>query len=162
MKKTAASAPGASNRPPGRKDGKGQPLGPMTVAELEEASGVPSQVIRYYTRLGLLKPNRNPENGYKLFNQHHIGRLQFIRRAKLLGYSLKEIMEICRNADRGESPCPCVREIIERRITENREKLDSMAKLQMRMEAAVRKWRRLPDGTPDGDTVCHLIESFDD
>lgn len=134
----------------------------MTVVELEKASGVPSHVIRYYTRVGLLKPDRNPVNGYKLFSARHLSRLAFIRQAKSLGYSLKEIMEINQHAKKGKSPCPRVREIIENRISENRKKLDSLMELQARMEKAVRGWKRLPDGVPTGDTVCYLIESFYD
>ncbi len=147
-------------RSPGQYDHFHNRMGDMTVVELEETSGVPAHVIRYYTRIGLLKPDRNPENGYKLFGVNHVSRLIFIRQAKSLGYSLKEISEICRHAEKGKSPCPRVREIIEKRIEGNRQKLDGLIGLQTRMEKAVREWKRLPDGTPDGDTVCYLIESF--
>jgi len=135
-------------------------MGTMTVVELEDASGVPSHIIRYYARVGLLKPDRNPDNGYKLFGPRHKSRLVFIRRAKSLGFSLKEIKEICSHADKGSSPCPKVRDIIERRISENHEKLESLMALQKRMENALRIWKRKTDGVPTGDTVCHLIESF--
>ena len=110
--------------------------------------------------MGLLKPGRDPGNGYKLFSSKHLNRLAFIRQAKSLGYSLKEIMEIYRHAEKGNSPCPKVREIIENRISENRKKLDSLLTMQNRMEKAVRAWKRLPDGTPDGDSICYLIETF--
>jgi len=36
-----------------------------------------------------------------------------------------------------------------------------MLKLQIRMEKALKKWRQMPDGIPDGDSVCHLIESIE-
>jgi len=137
-----------------------QPRGTMTVVELEAASDVPSHVIRYYARVGLLKPDRNPENGYKLFGPRHKSRLIFIRRAKSLGFSLKEIKEICRHADMGASPCPRVREIIEKRIGENHDKLESLVALQYRMEKALRKWKKMTDGLPTGESVCHLIESI--
>jgi len=109
-----------------------------------------------------LKPGRNPGNGYKLFGAKHLNRLLFIRQAKSLGYSLKEIKEIYRSAEKGKSPCPRIREIIENRIRQNREKLDSLLLLQKRMEKAVQAWERKPDGVPDGDSICHLIETFPD
>jgi len=160
VEKTDISPAATSRRSPGIKDGKDNLSTLLTVAELERASGVPSHVIRYYTRIGLLKPGRNPGNGYKLFGPAHLTRLLFIRRAKSLGCSLKEIREICRSAEKGKSPCPRVREIIENRVRNNREKLDSQLLLQTRMEKAVQAWRRLPDGVPDGDSICHLIETF--
>jgi hypothetical protein len=52
-----------------------------------------------------------------------------------------------------------VRQIIERRIGENRRRLEELNALQQRMEQALAKWRTMPDGVPDGDRVCELIES---
>ncbi|MHB1230953.1 MAG: MerR family transcriptional regulator, partial [Burkholderiales bacterium] len=58
------------------------------------------------------------------------------------------------------SPCPRVREIIERRIADNRQQLKEMQSLQRRMERALRAWAKMPDGIPDGHAVCHLIEAI--
>jgi hypothetical protein len=52
-----------------------------------------------------------------------------------------------------------VRQIIAGRIEENRSKLNELAALQKRMERALGKWSKLPDGMPDGESVCYLIES---
>ena len=64
------------------------------------------------------------------------------------------------DADRRQSPCPRVREILLRRIDENRRQLEEIMALQARMEQALEQWEDMPDGVPDGDSVCHLIESF--
>ncbi len=45
------------------------------------------------------------------------------------------------------------------RIDENRRKLQELMQLQERMEHALEQWRTMPDGVPDGHSVCHLIES---
>ena len=138
------------------------PLSNLTVTELARSSDVEPHVVRYYTRIGLLSPSRDSHNGYKLFSREDVGRLRFIRKAKLLGYTLNEIARIIDHAGHGESPCPIVRDIIERRIWENRKKLDELLALQNRMEQALDDWRRRPDKLPDGDMLCHLIESFID
>jgi len=52
-----------------------------------------------------------------------------------------------------------VRDIIVRHIEENRKKIEELQALQQRMEAALEKWKEMPDGAPDGTHVCHLIES---
>ncbi len=131
----------------------------MTAQVLADHSGVSAENVRYYTRRGLLKPNRNRRNNYKLYRNSDAVRLRFIRRAKDLGYTLKEIGELFEQADRGDSPCPLAREIIARRIIDNRTRLDEMLKLQSRMEKSLGKWAKLPDKSPDGNSVCHLIES---
>jgi len=134
----------------------------MTVAELARQSGVTPDTVRYYARIGLLNPERHPANNYKLFAGDDIKRVQFIRQAKSLGYTLAEIGQILEHSMRGNSPCPLVREIIQHRIKDNRCKLKEMNALQQRMETALKQWRHMPDGEPDGDSICHLIESFTD
>jgi len=131
----------------------------MTVNDIARRAHVAPDTVRYYTRVGLLKPNRNPENGYKLFEKNDVFRLRFIRQAQTLGFTLKEIGEILGDADTGSSPCPKVRDIIVRHIEENRIKIEELQSLQQRMEAALEKWKDMPDGVPDGLHVCHLIES---
>ncbi len=133
----------------------------MTVNEVAKKADVAPDTVRYYSRMGLLKPERNPDNGYKLFRQNDIARLRFIRQAQTLGFTLKEITEILSDAEVGSSPCPKVRDIIVRHIEENRRKIQELQALQHRMEQALEKWKSMPDGAPDGKHVCHLIESSD-
>lgn len=136
-----------------------QAMPSMTVAEIARRAGVTPHVVRYYTRIGLLKPGRGQENGYHLFTQQDLVCLRFARKAQHLGFRLSEIAEILDKASHGDSPCPQVRTIIRRRIEENRWRLDEMMALQKRMEHALVSWERLPDRLPDGHTLCHLIES---
>jgi DNA-binding transcriptional MerR regulator len=89
-------------------------------------------------------------------------RLMFISAAKELGFALSEIEEILDHAAHGDSPCPMVRQIVEKRIEENRQKIHELKKLQKRMEGAVALWRTMKDGTPTGHSVCSLIEAFAD
>jgi len=134
----------------------------LTVNELAKQGRAPAHVVRYYLRIGLLQPARQQENGYRLFTPSAAARLRFIRLAKHLGFTLSEIRQITCHADRGESPCDDVRSIIKHRVAENRIKIEEMIRLQHRMEEAVRRWESLPNGQPDGESVCHLIESFED
>ncbi len=135
-------------------------MGAMMVTELARAASVTPHVVRHYTRIGLLKPFRNEGNGYKLYNRNDLHRLMFIRRAKYLGYTLADIRGILDEARHGNSPCPHVRLIIQKRIEQNRLKLVELTRLQDRMEDAIEEWRSLPDGMPDGNSVCYLIESM--
>jgi len=131
----------------------------MTVSELASTTNVTPHVVRYYTRIGLLKPTRDPRNDYQHFSETDIKHLRFIRKAQELGYTLSEIKEILYHANHGESPCPAVRSILERRIEETRRKVDELQQLQQRMEEALAEWCKMPDSVPDGHTICHLIES---
>lgn len=132
----------------------------LTVNDLAIQSRVPAHVVRYYSRIGLIHPQRQQENGYRLFSPEDANRLRFIRLAKQLGFTLNEIKEITQHADMKESPCQEVRKIIQDHIVENRQKIEEMMKLQTRMESALEQWQDMPDGVPDGHSVCHLIESI--
>jgi len=131
----------------------------LTVHQLADRADTTSHAVRYYTRIGLLKPDRHPGNGYKLFAYDDVNRLRFIRQAKTLGFTLNEIAEVLHDAQLGRSPCPRARALITRRIDENRRHIAELTALQQRMETALLSWSEMPDGMPDGHTVCHLIES---
>ncbi len=131
----------------------------MTVSQLSRRGGVEPHVVRYYARIGLLVPARHPDNGYKLFSRADISRLQFIRQAQSLGYTLDEIGKILKESGQGKSPCHHARTILRRHIVENRRRLDELVALQARMEHALKQWEKMPDSLPDGNSVCHLIES---
>jgi len=134
----------------------------LLVNELAKQCEVTTDAIRYYTRLGLLKPERNTENDYRLYNEADMKKIKFITMAKHLGYTLNEITQIFQECEKGKSPCPRVREIIQHRIVENRKKIDQTLQLQKHMEKALASWKDMPDGVPDGHTICLLIESFDE
>ena len=52
------------------------------------------ETIRFYEREGLLAAPARKDSGYRLYSEPVIGRIRFIRRAKELGFSLKEIREL--------------------------------------------------------------------
>ena len=132
----------------------------MTVRDVAMQAGVAPEVVRYYSRIGMIKSKRNQDNGYRLFDKKIVTEISFIRKAQNLGFTLKEIKQILSHSSSGTSPCPMVRNIIEEHIEENRIRLDELQSMQTRMEAALKQWKNLPDGTPNGDSVCVLIESF--
>jgi len=131
----------------------------LTVNDLAQESRLPPDTVRYYARIGLIKPAGRRANGYKQFTAEDVQRLHFIRQAKRLGFTLTEIRGIFDEAGKGASPCPLVREIIARRIEETRQQVAELVNLQQRMESALSQWESMPNSAPDGHTVCHLIES---
>lgn len=131
----------------------------MTATILAKQSDVSLYTVRHYTRIGLLKPIRNLQNNFKVYQPSDAVRVRFIQAAKNLGFSLAEIADILDEAKHGNSPCPMVREIIVRRIEENRHKIKEMQKLQKKMENALEDWSKMKNSMPTGDSVCHLIES---
>ncbi len=131
----------------------------LTVSGLSKAAQVTPDAIRHYVRVGLLFPSRDPENGYRMFSDSDLNRVRFIRHARGLGFTLHDIRIIFDHSNKGLSPCPEVRIIIQQRIEENGARLVELNALRARMDDALEKWKSMPDGEPDGDEICHLIES---
>ena len=131
----------------------------MRVHELADRAGVAPHVVRYYTQRNLLRPKRNPNNGYREYAESDIYRLRFISRAKRVGFTLKDINLILRDADAGTSPCPQVRRIIEKRAEENERRLSEAQRLQRRMTKAIASWKEMPDYPPDHESLCRLIDA---
>ena len=129
----------------------------MKVQELARSEQVSADTIRHYVRIGLLQPPKS-SNGYHQFGNAEQKRLRFIRQARDLGFTLEDIENILREAGRGSSPCPTVRQLIEPRLLEARARLQAMQALVERMETAVASWQAMPDCHPCGDHICHLIE----
>ena len=131
----------------------------LTVTELARQTDTTTHAVRYYTRKGLLQPVRHPDNNYRLYKPSEVRWLKFVRQAKGLGYTLAEIRAFMCDAENGKSPCPQVREILRKHIKDNRKQLETLMALQMRMEQALKQWEDMPDGIPDGHSVCYLIEN---
>lgn len=92
----------------------------MTAQTLADRSKVSVENVTYYTPRGILRRIRHRKNNYRLNRESDIGPLRFIRQGKNLGHKLKEIATIFEQSRRGDSSCPLVREIIERRIADHR------------------------------------------
>lgn len=131
----------------------------LTASVLANKTDVPVYTVRHYTKIGLLKPSRHPRNGYKVYQFSDATRLRFIMAAKDLGFTLAEISQILDEANHGNSPCPLVRDVVKARIDENKRKIREMQKLQKKMENSLNDWAEMENAMPNGDSVCHLIES---
>ena len=66
----------------------------LTIGKLARASRVNIETIRFYERKGLLPNPPRSESGYRQFPEETLERVRFIRNAKELGFTLKEISEL--------------------------------------------------------------------
>ena len=132
-----------------------------TVIEIANRFNVSADTIRHYTKLGLLSPEKDTANGYRRYGIEQERRLRFLLSAKRLGFSLKDIRAILDMAASGDTPCPLVRKLIDQRLEAIREEMRDAQKLMSRMESASSDWRDLPDCAPSGESICHLIETWD-
>ena len=125
----------------------------MKIGQLAEKTAVNVQTVRFYERKGLLAPTERLASGYRKFGDHTVDRIQFIRNAQRIGYSLEEIRELLELRVNQENPCEHVRKLTDTKICEVDEKIKALEELRSRLE----KLSSLCDhGGPEGE--CPILE----
>ena len=76
-------------------------MGNVTIGRAAKAANVGIDTVRYYERQGLLGRAPRTASGYRLYADTDVARLQFIRKAKALGFTLEDIAELLRLQDGG-------------------------------------------------------------
>lgn len=69
----------------------------MKINEVARLTGVTIRALRYYDKIGLLKPRKTTEAGYRLYDHTSLEALQQILFFKELDFSLQDIKEIMTN-----------------------------------------------------------------
>ena len=134
----------------------------LLVNELSNALNFSSDTVRHYTRIGLLAPIKNESNGYNYYRQEDAATLRFVLRAKMLGFSLTDIQEILSLSDSGACPCPLVRIRMRRNLEKTKAALLESQLLFDRMDKALQKWDAVPNTSPQSDSICDLIEGWEE
>jgi len=134
----------------------------MRVSQLANKVGVTPDTVRYYTRVEMLSPTKSVVNGYKDYSTGDEKRLLFILKARHLSFSVSEIKEIIAMSKTGNSPCCKVRGVVQKHLDEAEVKIAELRQLSAHMQCALDSWQSMPDSMPDGDSVCDLIEMWDD
>ena len=127
----------------------------LKIGEVSKRSGVAIDTIRFYERQGLLgRPARTASN-YRVYGAEVVERLEFIRRAQVLGLTLSEISEVIHEKDTGHSPCAHVREIVRRRLDDLDQRLKEMKRYRNELASTLEQWEKAGD---QKGHVCGHIE----
>ncbi len=130
----------------------------LKIGEVSKRSGIGIEALRFYERSGLLGRPARTQSGYRVYDEGVLERLDFIKRAQVLGFSLDEIKRIIADKQAGRSPCAEVREIVRERLQELDERMKEMRRYRKELGAALAEWDET--GALDGH-VCGLIEGTD-
>lgn len=98
--------------------------------ELARRTGCNSETIRYYEKIGMLPDPPRTAAGYRQYDDGHVARLRFIRRARELGFALDEVRGLLGLMDAGAQTCAEVKERTERHLAEVRAKIADLRRIE--------------------------------
>ena len=95
----------------------------FTIGEVAKRSGIGIETVRFYERKGLIAEPPRTDSGYRQYPKEVVGRIQFIKRAKELGFALKEISGLLSLRVDPNTTCADVRKQTECKIADVEEKI---------------------------------------
>ena len=97
-----------------------------TTGKFAKKAGVTERTLRYYDKIGLLKPKKNDENSYRLYTDEDFVLLQKILVFKSLGFSLDEIRFLIHDNNEIEKSFDVQKKLIKQKITYYTKVYDSL------------------------------------
>ena len=129
----------------------------LTIGQVSLRSGVGIETVRFYEREGLLhRPARSPSSGYRLFEEEVIARLEFIQRAKELGFTLSEVKELLFLRLDPTACCQDVKARAEAKVAD----IDGRIRTLKRMRNAILRLTK-ECGTSGSGSDCPILEALD-
>jgi MerR family mercuric resistance operon transcriptional regulator len=116
-----------------------QDAGRIAIGTLSKHTGANIETIRYYERVGLLPVPARSSGGYRLYSRDHLKRLNFVRRARALGFSIGEVRTLLRLSDERKRPCAEVRKVAEAHLADVRAKIADLRRMERVLQGTIRQ-----------------------
>ena len=127
----------------------------LTIGQLAQRAGVGVETVRFYEREGLIsEPPRRP-SGYRDYPLESVARIVFIRRAKELGFTLKEINELLQLRVRPRRSCAQVKQSADTKIAAIDGKIAALRKMRRALKDLT---KACEERTPT--TECPILASL--
>jgi len=112
----------------------------ITISRLAASAEVNVETVRYYQRLGLLPEPSRPLGGIRRYGASEVARLQFIRRAKAMGFTLNEIAGLLEV--RGKRACDRTRKLTEHKLADVRQRIVELQQLERDLASLIIECRQ--------------------
>lgn len=103
----------------------------LTISRAARKADVGVETIRFYERKGLIDQPLKPRGGgYRIYSEDTVKRIQFIRQAQELGFSLGEIRELLSLQADPQAECEDVRAQAEKKLAEVERKIEQLGAIR--------------------------------
>ena len=129
----------------------------MKIGELARRTGFSTKAIRYYELLKLLPEPDRTESGYRLYGQTDVERLEFIEKAKHMGFSLEDIHDILILDEQQQRPCVHVLALLDQKLKQVDDVLRDLKAFRKEL-ASLRKESAEQIERQPADAICGIVE----
>lgn len=109
----------------------------MKIGEVARRVGIPIDTVRHYERNGLLPPPARRASGYRDYHDSDIARLNFVLRAKALGFTLLEIRELLELSDASEGDMANIRSLAASKLGDIEQRIGQLARVRDALKSLV-------------------------
>ncbi|MGH9727303.1 MAG: MerR family DNA-binding protein [Candidatus Acidiferrales bacterium] len=114
----------------------------MFIGRIAKKAGLSVDAIRFYERNAILTRSARTEGGFRLYTDHDVEALLFVRRAQRLGFSLRQIRELLALSRNRVRSCAAVRDRLRQKLGEVQDKIREMEHLDGELRIALRRCER--------------------
>ena len=125
----------------------------LTRTALARLTGVSPDTLRHYERKGVLPPPPRTTNGYRRYPQSAIARVQLVRRALVVGFTLDELAQVLREREAGGAPCRKVQALVASRFAALEARLAMLTGLRDELRDLLAEWQTRLERAPSGQQV---------
>ena len=101
-----------------------------SIGQLAKTVGVPTSTVRFYERVGLLKPDFRTGGNYRGYTAATMERLRFVRSAQATGLSLQDIEALLQHTHAAKPPCEEVLSLMRNRLAEMRQRIRDLRQVE--------------------------------
>mgnify|MGYP003599451684 FL=1 len=109
----------------------------MKIGKAARASGITAKMIRHYESVGLLPPAMRSDTGYRQYGEREVHVLRFIRRARDLGFSIKDISGLLSLWHDRQRPSRQVKALAQAHMQQLQRKIDELQSMRQTLEKLV-------------------------
>ena len=129
----------------------------LTIGKVAKQASVGIETIRFYEREGLIAEPPRRESGYRQYPPETVDRVRFIKRAKDLGFSLREIRDLLALRIAPGTTCRQIKKRAQAKIVDIEEKIRTLE----RMKRALAKLTLACSGR-GSIKDCPILEALED
>ncbi len=126
----------------------------MNIGEVAKLSDVNSKSIRRYEELGIMPKAGRTMAGYRQYSMNDVHILRFVKRARELGFSMKDIKQLVSLWKNKSRPSSQVKSIAKKHVDELEKKLEEIQSMLSTLNKLVKNCHG--DGRPD----CPILDDL--